>query len=202
MRRQFLIFLILLTTDYCIGQGDFIKVKKIIVGINTCAFIAGDNYCINYFALLTTDIKKNRYSIGPIIGPLWKLNDDFIYTPQSKSRQIGINGFHLGSQIFPNSKGKTFDYFFQNQFILQYYRDKGVEFSFNEPYNSHLIIIGDYLGGGYQLKFLKTFYFTQSIGIGFIYKHIIIHYKNFPDNDQENHHISWTTNLGVGYKFK
>jgi len=190
-----------LTTEYCIGQVDTCRTKKIILGISACTFISNDIYGINYYGSFTADKNKNRLTTGPIIGLIWKLNSDFLYA-KPESKQIGINGFYLGYQLFPNTKGKTFDYFIQDQFIFQYYKDNGVDSEFpNDSYKSNLLNIGDFIGFGYQVKFLKRFYFTQSIGIGVIYKHLSVDYSNLPDHDDKGRYFSWTTNLGLGYKF-
>ena len=191
-----------MTTEYSIGQVDTCKTKKIILGINACTFISNDIDGINYYGLFTLDKRKNRLTVGPIIGPIWKLNSHFLYA-KAESKQIGINGFYLGYQFFPDTKkDKIFDYFIQDQFISQYYKDNGIDNEFpSDSYKSDLLNIGDYIGFGYQLKFLKRFYFTQSIGIGIIYKHLSIDFSNLPDYNDEGYYFSWTTNIGLGYKF-
>jgi hypothetical protein len=201
MRRLIFIILILLATEYCIGQTDTCETKKIIFGITACAFTSYAIPGINYYGPFTIDKGKSSFTIGPIIGPKWKLNSDYIYALPTSS-QIGIYGFCLDYQLFPQKKCKIFDYFVQDQLVFHYYKDKSIDNEYpNDSYQSYLLNIVDYIGGGYKINFLKRFYFIQSVGVGFIYHHLSINFSKLSDHNNEGCYMDLITNIGLGYKF-
>jgi hypothetical protein len=73
----------------------------------------------------------------------------------------------------------------------------------NQQYQSHRTDLEYFFGCGYNLKFLKKMYFTQSIGIGFIHEYTKIQYENLPkyNVDESFNRASILLSAGLGYKF-
>jgi hypothetical protein len=195
-------------TNHCIGQEKSDKTGNIGFGLNAGSFISNKIDGFNFFVDLTYNkinqtYNKNKFisSTGPIIGQRWKLDNNFLYT-SAQSRGIGLTGLHCITRYFPSPNERTFNYFVQVQSIFQLYSDNDFDNYFNDYYKSHLINLGPFIGVGYKITFLKKLYFTQSVSIGGLYKHLTIDFSNNPDIENENIYFSWTTDLTFGYRFK
>lgn len=69
-------------------------------------------------------------------------------------------------------------------------------------YKAHQTILGDYIGWGYKVKFLKNIYVNQSIGFGMEYYSSVINYEDKSYNRKDQYFkLGIVLKLGLGYKF-
>jgi|GEM_PF-5493250 len=212
--KIFFTILIAVSVNCCIGQTDTIlTTPKFILGVNTGTMIHGMADALDYFAHFTIEKKKHFLAVGPIVG--LKLKMDGQYSEDFIAKQYRLNGLHIVYQINPNPKGKRFDFYFQNEFIFLYYIDKGIGYvqvyypaihlvdAIPQSYKSHLACIEDYIGYGFKVKFLKNFYFNQSIGIGILHSAEAINYEDATYNIRSNDtNPGVILKMGLGYTFK
>ncbi|PCJ23286.1 MAG: hypothetical protein COA97_12005 [Flavobacteriales bacterium] len=191
------------------GQVDSVK-SKVVWGVNVGSLLSQASEGFNYYIYATAKISKSFFALGPVLGPKLKISRyNYSY---STNEQYKLNGFHFVYQINPNPVGKVFNFYFQYQFVYLYYRDEGVEYiggyynngvSTLEPYKSHRIDIESFIGYGFNLKFSKNFYLSQSVGIGLTYESTSVDMEN-PDLIDDNDGYfgpSLMLNASLGYKF-
>lgn len=209
--KTLLILLLLISANICIGQQDTLASKKFILGVNISSTLDGESG-FGYYTNFTIENGQNFFSIGPAFGSTKRLigERDGIH---SYYGNIALTGFDVVYQISPNPKRKIFQPYFQNELAFHYYVDNNTTqeiitdhgneyFTTSIPYKSHQSVIGDFIGWGFKVKFLKNFCVSQSIGIGIEYYSTI---QDFGDiNYNRNDHYFYPDlklKMGVGYKF-
>lgn len=211
MRKLLYIFLIIFSTAESIfGQKDTTGTtpEKIVWGTSIGTLYSIASYSLNYFAYGTLDKGKSFFALGPVLGPKLYFNDGAPHYPQSG--EYRLNGFHCVYQINPNPERKRFDFYFQYQFIFLYYQTEGNNYDFvngaivTYPYNAYLSAVENFIGYGFKVKFLKSFFLTQSISIGLNREHTLIDHDN-PNFHDYDYGYSWQPdfmiNAGLGFNF-
>lgn len=208
--KTLLILLLIVSTIFCIGQTDTIVPPQKNLGVNIGlmpSFILDD---FNYYANFTIEKGKHFFAIGPLIGLRLEMNRHSTSSPVAG--QYWLNGINLIYQKNPNTKGKRFDFYFQNEFLLFYYTDRGIDkyvnvpnqnYSITKSYKSHRIFVEDCIGYGFKVKFLKNFYINQSIGLGVSYSSLVIDYGDPLYNIIRDYFDpGLILKMGIGYTFK
>ena len=90
---------------------------------------------------------------------------------ENKNKPINLNGGTGTVQYFPNAPGKRFDLFFQYEVTAQRFTDQGkfLENGIEKDYSSRDLYIGQYVGYGLEVKFLKHFKLNHTIGFGYLW---------------------------------
>ena len=207
--KTLLIILILGSTDICFGQTDTITHKKFIFGVSMGTMNSIEPESFDYYSHFTIEKGGSFFAIGPVIGNKLKIQRYYL---NSVSSVYQLSGLHAVYQLNPNTKGKRFNFYFQNEFIFLYHTDKGVNYvyipnsynSFPVPrsYKSHETGIADFIGYGFKVQFLKNFYLNQSIGIGVVYNYSKADYGDISLNYTEHgFQPGLILKLGLGYIF-
>ena len=131
------------------------------------------------YAHFTREKGQSFFSIGPTFGnkkDLGHLYHDRNYY----SNTYSINGFRAVYQVSPNPARKVFQSYIHNEFVFHYYSDKGITptvYSANygsidipnyTRYYNRQVVIGNYLGWGFNLKLPGHFYINQSVALGIV----------------------------------
>lgn len=187
-------------------QKDSIAPQKISYGINVCSFIPiYQNSGLDYYANFAIEKGRNSLAIGPVIGLKMKLSYDYF----DVSNQYGLTGFNVVYQRNTKPYGKRFDFYFQNNFIFQYYTDNGIGqvpglYSILlKSYKAHETDIANFISYGCKIKFLKNFYIDQSFGMGIIYISSVVNYgDNYYISSNKDTPPGYLLKIGIGYTFE
>lgn len=210
--KALLILLLTVSAITSFGQKDSIIPKKYILGVSMGTIVDGNVNGINYYAHFTIERGKHFFAIGPLIGRQLE-----VLTWWGEVRALGknrLNGVHCVYQINPNSKGKRFDFYFQNEFIFHYHFSNGeIKYYFDEsgnyltvplsrPYKFHQTDIEDFISYGFKVKFLNNFYINQSIGIGISSSYSTFDFGNSRYNKKlKDTQADILLKIGIGYIF-
>jgi hypothetical protein len=127
----------------------------------------------NYFAYLTFGFGNHEFGIGPSVGRPPTLGNLF-FGPNFE-RDYRLNGIDLTYRIFPNGKGKIFDFYFQADLLQKWGKGTGEDVIYNWPtlyeYNYIDFTVKSLstqllVEFGFDAKFLKYLYAGPAIGIG------------------------------------
>ena len=200
--KKYIVFLILLYSLNGFAQNIEEAEKPQSLGTQTSMLLISGIGVPNYSLHFTIDTKKNFFSIGPLISRNLDLSSSYYYGSGVKNGYT-LNGFILQYRHYPNSKAKVFDFFFHNQFIFQYFKDKGEDglmYYGLDSYKSQLINTGNFIGYGFDVKFLKHFYVSQSVSAGIFYYNLTQDYENIDDIVDKYHSPGFIINFGIGYR--
>ncbi len=152
--------------------GVFLLLVKLLNAQDTTkTFQLGVNGYVSYNGIGRTNINPSivtsygRHTV--FIGVLLVDNIDVLQNGY-------LPGLQLGYQFYPNGKEKIFNLFFEYDFNLlkaKIENDNPTSLSINQNSYSametlEVFNIEQYLGYGFNIQFLKRFYFTTSVGIG------------------------------------
>lgn len=206
MKTKMILILVFASYSICNGQSDSITQNKNIYGVNLGCVLYGAMHSLDYYSNFSVERKKHCFAFGPIIGLNLRLVKDYDIYPITGNYKI--NGLHLIYQKNPNTKGKVFDFYFQNECIARYYTNNGATDWYISspppytPYKGRLIEFADYIGYGFKMKFLKNFYINQSIGVGITYRKTVIEYAvDGYDINKKETQPSFIIKMGLGYNF-
>ena len=135
--------------------------KTLVLGL--CGHISYNNIGDqNVNPSIVANYGKSTYFIGPLLAD----NVDPI-------QKRYLTGLQLGYQIYPNGKGKVFSFFFEFDFNLLSSKIKSEQTDFywgNTKYigtrTIEIFHLDNYLSYGFNIHFLKRFYFSTSLGLG------------------------------------
>lgn len=115
----------------------------------------------------------------PSITPAFEIyNDKFSIQvgPQiglQGNGKLPLNGFSMFNKIYPNCKGKTFNFYIAQSFDLYTAKRKGwwwgpleEDFAQYDEYTERFTAMSAFIGYGMEIKFLKHFYIDNNIGLG------------------------------------
>lgn len=155
---RILIIILLNLTLHVFAQDS---TKSLLLGV-AGHISTSDNGNQNINPSIVANYKKYTLFLGP-----------FLASKEDPVLNNYLHGLQLGYQIYPNGKGKTFSFFFEYDFNLLSSKIKSEQIDFywdNTKFtgvrtlkifnNSH------YLSYGFNVHFLKYFYFSTSIGLG------------------------------------
>lgn len=186
---------------------DSIASPKMIFGFNFGIMPSYQWEGFDYYAHFTMEKGKNTFSGGPVIGQKAGIN---YYSSHYLTGVYALTGLNLVYQRNPNPDHKKFgvDLFFQHEFILRNYKDKGKSYvndhniQVAQSYKSRQTDIQAYAGYGIKEKLFKNFYLNQRIGFGVIYRSTVINYENTKYNSNDhNTQLAILLKMGIGYKF-
>jgi len=229
MKRLFQILFFLLTINFSYGQTDSLDNKnvngqtdsldnkndkntppenKIFVGglvgsLNSFQYNEG----ANFFVGVSVEKKRNFLAVAPIVGG--KLIDlyynGFYYRGPRSLNGINLNGINTIYQFSPHYQNKIINVFFQYQFVYRFYKAQGnthlFSSSISEPIKGYYSLVENDLSVGLKIKFLKQFYFTSCVGVGYAVQRILNDYKHFTDRVDELKGFTVSANVCLGYKF-
>jgi hypothetical protein len=210
--KTLLIFLLAASAITSFGQKDSIVPKKYILGVSMGTIVDGNVNGINYYAHFTIEKGKHFFAIGPLIGR--QLQVQTWWDEARAQGKMHLNGVHCVYQINPNSKGKIFDFYFQNEFIFHYNFSNGViKYDYDDygnylttpisrPYTFHQTDFEDFIGYGIKIKFLNNFYMNQSLGIGISSSYLTSDFGNSRYNRKlKDTQTDFLFKFGLGYIF-
>lgn len=203
------LLLFIFASFYCKSQGDSAKTKKYELRLNAGVFVSYYSDGFRYFPNLGVATRKIFLGCGPVFGPKLVLNSKYFFGDHFTE---GYNAFNLNGvaaicQYNPNKPGRIFDFYFQNWFSFVSEKDKNQDltlFPGNLSYSSYQKIIENYIGYGFNVKFLKHFYVSQSFGIGAANRSFS--YDILNDNKEaakeKYTRASFLLTLSMGYRYK
>ncbi len=211
--KSFLFILLLVFANICLGQKDSIAPKKIIYGFKAGGLIDDGEQGPGGYIHFTMEKGQSYFSAGPLFSQKKKVvgrsdGDDipFYYN------NYGLTGFNAVYQISPIPKSRVFQSYFQNELLFHYFMDNGTTGNPNDggdylttaiPYKSHQMVIEDFFGWGFKVKFLKNFYLNQSISLGLAYYSTVQNYNDINYNSTgHNFFPAFLAEIGLGYKFE
>lgn len=154
-----------------LGQTDSSAQKNqaIQFGLRPTAYLTVATTEYNFGLYFTLLKGIHEFAIGPSIGEMPYYYFPFYYYSNPDNKKIA--GFDMSYRIYPNGHGKVFDFYFQlnslqkwgkNTYPLLYTTETGTRTV--KGFTSELL-----LEQGFDIKFLKHFYFGPSIGFGAYY---------------------------------
>jgi hypothetical protein len=176
--------------------------KKLVLGI--CGHFSMNNVGHQN---INPSIVVNYGKSSIFIGPLLAKNVD-------PSQKTYLPGLQCGYQFYPNSKKRVFSFFFQydlNFLSAKLYSDP-TDFFWNNNYyfgtrKIEIFNFSQCLSYGFNIHFLKRFYFSTSLGLGGgWYKKEYIWEANTVEvfttgNNNPNFYIDFLFKAGLGYNF-
>jgi hypothetical protein len=145
-------------TLQCFSQDS---TKTLLIGVAGHISI-NDLGHLNTNPSVVANYKKHTLFLGPLFS-----------AGVHPTENIILPGLQLGYQIYPNGKGKVFSFFFEYNFNFLSAKIKSGQTDFYWGYNKYtgerLIKIlnnSHYLSYGFNVHFLKYFYFSTSLGLG------------------------------------
>lgn len=208
--KKRIIFLLCCSSFICFGQADSIAGKGIILGVNAGTVVGSKGF--GAYSNFTMEKGHSHFEVGPVFGSKKNLrhayHDYYFY-----SGNFTLTGLNAIYQISLNPKRKIFQSYFQNEFFFHYFIDNNTTegvytnlgFMFLPtamPYKAHQTILGDFLGWGFKVKFLKNFYINQSAGFGMEYYSSVLNYEDISYNRKDQYFkLGVVLKLGLGYKF-
>jgi hypothetical protein len=216
IKNLFLTFIYFLFLISALGQTDTNKRSnnKTSFGITvgTTASLVLER--LDYEPYLTIEKGKNFFEAGPVIGNNRKIerywSDSYESVPEKKS---SLNGFHFVYQINPNQKAKVFDFFFRVQLAFLNFKSNGIALAgssnypngylySDQPFKANQRIISGLFGYGFNIKFLRNFYLSQSVNFGISQNFIHVDYGGGVNNDSKKITPEMMFTLGVGCVFE
>lgn len=180
INNPLLIFLFLTSLNLLAKQDTLVK-AKLKCGINIAAYRIASSRQIAYSIDATIENKKHLLYLGPLFSPniyLGKSND--------------LDGFHVAYAIFPNGKGKTFDFYFLAETLYNKYKWEQ---------RSNLKVISGTVNFGFRVNIYKGFYMNTNIGVGHCFKKSteIIKGESYSNGYYDQTEI--LGKFGIGYLF-
>jgi len=168
------IFWMVCSLNFVSAQTDSMTTKKqfefgVRSGFYSTAYLNG----LNYFGYLTMSHGIHEFSIGPSIGSGPAIYHPFYLEGDNKSYQW--DGIDLSYRIFPNGHGKIFDFYFQLDYFQKWGKADCFVDHYNYPNPSELahdtanissVASQMFLEYGFDVRFLKYFYFGGAMGFG------------------------------------
>jgi hypothetical protein len=153
------------------SQTDSAAANKIRHGISVGAFVSGVPGYPYYLVSYSISKGRNRVSIGPVLGEkgggYLGYSGGTNISLQNTSFFKGLSGVY---QFFPNPSGKRYDLFFQYEATWQYFNYDGINTGsanwITIPNYSSCWYVGQYVGYGLRVRFLKNCEITHIIGLG------------------------------------
>ena len=209
-------FLLLLTlTSNCFGQRDTtVAPKKFIFGTNIGVYLSAGSQAINYTPALTIKTKHTQFLLAPLIGPKWCVLYRENRPEPMPQPTFNLNGLNATFQVNPFPTRKVIDFFLEYNVGFQYikYQEQNTILDYNyityrytthqEYYNLYRTNLENCLGLGFKIKFLRNFYFNQSIGLGMQYTFYSVGYPDDYVKTEKYFSFDLIAKAGIGYTFE
>jgi len=181
MKKNILFYILIITSTLSSAQ-DTIRPIKLGVAINYINEGQDIINAINPSAIVY--YKKHSAFIGALIIPTYSEIDQYFSSISPLYGYSNLNlqtkyslGLQMGYKIYPNKKGKVFNFFFD--YNLSFLKSK-INYSINNLYSSthdniklnlEIFDFYNFIGYGFDVNFLKHFYLTTNFGIGLGWNH-------------------------------
>ena len=138
------------------------------------------------------------------------IGKSIFYLGPTFSNSYGFTGGNFVYQIYPNGLGRTFDFFFQGDLIIQKstYNRSASLYPYIYPYWIDTKVTdtewGIYIGYGFNLNFTKHIFFTTNFSLGQNnHKRLVDYLGVLPTNYDVgyNGEFGLELNVGLGIKF-
>jgi hypothetical protein len=200
-----IVFIIFFLTQTSYSQ-DTTKTLK----LGVCGHITYNNIGDrNINPSIVANYGKSTYFIGPLLAD----NVD----PAQKNYLVGLQ---TGYQIYPNGKGKVFSFFFEYDMNLlsskiisdaadfYWYSSNSIN-KYNGTRHLEVFDFSHYISYGFNVHFLKQFYFSTSLGVGcgwykkqFIWNAQTGETFNSGNDVATFDYLDGMLKVGLGYNFK
>lgn len=190
-------------TQAVFAQTDSASAKKYRHGISVGTFVSGVPGFPYYLISYSISKGRNRVSIGPVFrqkgggSTNWTARNVAL---QNDNYLKGLSGVY---QFFPNPRGKRYDLFFQYEATWLYFNyDALIENSgiwTRTPNYASCWYLGQYVGYGLRVRFLKNFEITHNVGLGYLAGKYKNSYGTFSVGEEG---ISGNTRISLSYTFR
>jgi hypothetical protein len=204
IRNVVTVLLTIAVSQAALAQTDSSTAKKFRHGISVGTVASGVPGYPYYFISYSIEKGRNRVSIGPVLGEkgggYQRYSGGTNISLQNNSFVKGLSGVY---QFFPNPSGKRYDLFFQYEATWQYFNydriNTGSAIWITIPNYSSCWYVGQYVGYGLRVRFLKNFEITHIIGLGNLTGRYTVKGMNSISIGDK---ISGNTRLSLSYTFR